>query len=156
QQRVIYAKVVSLVSLADRAQEISVVVTLICLLAIILMSLIMTRNITGPLALLKDQTKEIAAGNFAARASIRSPPEIAALAESLNSMGEKLREVDRLKADFFASMSHELRTPLTSIKEGTGLLLEGVGGPTSDKQRKLLQILAEESERLIGLVNSLL
>jgi two-component system, NtrC family, sensor histidine kinase GlrK len=156
QQRAIYAKVVNLVSLADRAQEISVVVTLICLLAILLMSLIMTRSITRPIALLKDQTKEIAIGNFAARASIRSPPEIAALAESLNAMGEKLREVERLKADFFASMSHELRTPLTSIKEGTGLLLEGVGGPTTEKQRKLLQILAEESERLIGLVNSLL
>ncbi|MBM4298495.1 MAG: HAMP domain-containing histidine kinase, partial [Deltaproteobacteria bacterium] len=50
----------------------------------------------------------------------------------------------------------ELRTPLTSIKEGTGLLLDGVGGETTDKQRKLLTILAEESNRLIGLVNSLL
>jgi two-component system sensor histidine kinase GlrK len=53
-------------------------------------------------------------------------------------------------------MSHELRTPLTSIKEGTGLLLDGVGGETTDKQRKLLTILAEESNRLIGVVNSLL
>jgi two-component system, NtrC family, sensor histidine kinase GlrK len=53
-------------------------------------------------------------------------------------------------------MSHELRTPLTSIKEGTGLLLDGVGGETSEKQRKLLGILAEESNRLISLVNSLL
>jgi two-component system sensor histidine kinase GlrK len=61
-----------------------------------------------------------------------------------------------MKTDFFASMSHELRTPLTSIKEGTGLLLEGVGGATTEKQRKLLTILAEESNRLIGLVNSLL
>ena len=61
-----------------------------------------------------------------------------------------------MKADFFASMSHELRTPLTSIKEGTGLLLDGVGGETSDKQRRLLGILAEESNRLITLVNTLL
>jgi two-component system sensor histidine kinase GlrK len=53
-------------------------------------------------------------------------------------------------------MSHELRTPLTSIKEGTGLLLDGVGGETTDKQRKLLGILAEESNRLINVVNSLL
>jgi two-component system sensor histidine kinase GlrK len=71
-------------------------------------------------------------------------------------MCQKLSELDRLKSDFFASMSHELRTPLTSIKEGTGLLLEGVGGATTEKQRKLLTILAEESNRLIGLVNSLL
>jgi two-component system sensor histidine kinase GlrK len=61
-----------------------------------------------------------------------------------------------MKADFFSSMSHELRTPLTSIKEGTGLLLDGVGGDTTEKQRKLLSILAEESNRLISVVNSLL
>jgi two-component system sensor histidine kinase GlrK len=61
-----------------------------------------------------------------------------------------------MKSDFFSSMSHELRTPLTSIKEGTGLLLEGVGGAITDKQKKLLNILAEESGRLIGVVNSLL
>jgi len=35
-------------------------------------------------------------------------------------------------------------------------LLEGVGGEITDKQRKLLGILAEESHRLIDLVNSLL
>ena len=156
QQRAIYAKVANLASVADRAQVVSVAITLICLLAIVLMSLLVTRSITRPIDLLKNQTNEIAAGNFTAGVPIKSPPEIGALAESLNAMGEKLREIDRLKADFFAAMSHELRTPLTSIKEGTGLMLEGVGGPTTDKQQKLLGILAEESNRLISLVNSLL
>jgi len=156
QQRAIHAKVANLAAVADRAQGIAVIATLVCLLAILLMSLLMTRTITRPIAQLKEQIREIAEGNFTPRAPIRSPPEIGALAASLNAMGEKLREVDRMKADFFASMSHELRTPLTSIKEGTGLLLEGVGGPTTDKQRKLLEIIAEESKRLIGLVSSLL
>jgi len=156
QQRAIYVKVANLASVADRAQEVAVTITLICLLAIVLMSLLVTRSITRPIDLLKNQTSEIAAGNFTASAPIKSPPEISALAESLNAMGEKLRQIDRLKADFFASMSHELRTPLTSIKEGTGLMLEGVGGPTTAKQQKLLGILAEESNRLISLVNSLL
>jgi two-component system, NtrC family, sensor histidine kinase GlrK len=53
-------------------------------------------------------------------------------------------------------MSHELRTPLTSIREGTNLFLEGQGGAVTEKQRKLLTIIAEESNRLISLVNSLL
>ena len=156
QQQAIYAKVANLAWDADRAQEVSVAITLICLLAIVLMSLLVTRSITRPLSLLKHQTSEIAAGNFTAAVPIKSPPEIGALAESLNAMGEKLREIDRLKTDFFAAMSHELRTPLTSIKEGTGLLLEGIGGPITEKQQKLLAILAEESNRLISLVNSLL
>ncbi len=37
-----------------------------------------------------------------------------------------------------------------------GLLREGVGGVLTDKQKRLLRILAMETDRLIGLVNSLL
>jgi two-component system sensor histidine kinase GlrK len=156
QQQAIAAKVTHLAAAADRAREVAVTITLVCLLAILLMSLWVTRSITRPIGMLKQRTQEIAAGQFSTTAAIAAPPEIGALADSLNAMGEKLREIDRLKADFFASMSHELRTPLTAIKEGTGLLLEGVGGTTTDKQRKLLAIIAEESERLISLVNTLL
>lgn len=78
------------------------------------------------------------------------------MAGAFNLMCHKLKDLDRMKSDFFASMSHELRTPLTSIKEGSGMLLEGVGGSMTDKQRKVLTILFEESNRLIHLVNSLL
>jgi two-component system sensor histidine kinase GlrK len=53
-------------------------------------------------------------------------------------------------------ISHELRTPITTIKEGTSLLLEGTCGSTTEKQGKLLTIIAAESNRLISLVNSIL
>jgi two-component system sensor histidine kinase GlrK len=156
QQHTTSAKLADLAAMADQAREMSIVIAVSCLLAIVLMSLLVTRSITAPIALLKRKTEEIAKGNFDSGVVVKSPPEIGALAEALSTMAEKLRELDRMKADFFASMSHELRTPLTSIKEGTGLLLEGVGGATTEKQRKLLAILAEESNRLISLVNSLL
>ena len=156
QQQTIYAKVSNLVAVSDRAQLVAGSIAVVCLLAILLLSLMLTRSITHPIELLKHKTREIAAGNFDVRVQVQSPPEIGELAEALNAMAEKLRELDRMKADFFAAMSHDLRTPLTSIKEGTGLLLDGVGGPTTERQRKLLAILAEESNRLIHLVNSLL
>jgi two-component system sensor histidine kinase GlrK len=75
---------------------------------------------------------------------------------AFNVMCDKLSKVDKMKSDFFSTMSHELRTPLSSIKEGIGLLQEGVGGTISDKQKRLLTILTEETNRLIGLVNALL
>jgi two-component system sensor histidine kinase GlrK len=156
QQQLTYTKVTDLAAAADQAREVSLTITAGCLLAIVLMSLLITHNITRPIGLLKNRTREIAKGNFEGRVEVKSPPEISELAAAIDSMCEKLQELDRMKADFFASMSHELRTPLTSIKEGTGLLLDGVGGETSDKQRKLLGILAEESNRLISVVNSLL
>jgi len=156
QQRVTRAKVADLAAAADQAGETAMIIAASCLLAIITMSLLITKSITRPIELLKSRTRDIAQGNFGGRVEVRSPPEIAELALAIDAMCQKLHELDRLKADFFASMSHELRTPLTSIKEGTGLLLDGVGGETSEKQRKLLSILAEESNRLISVVNSLL
>lgn len=156
QQQYTYSKVKDLAAAAEQARDISVLITVGCLAGIIAMSFLITRSITFPIGLLKNKTREIANGNFQGSLEIKSPPEIGDLALAINSMSAKLHEIDRLKADFFAYMSHELRTPLTSIKEGTGLLLEGVGGETTDKQRKLLTILAEESNRLINVVNSLL
>jgi two-component system sensor histidine kinase GlrK len=155
-QRNTYTKVRELADAGARAREAAVAITIASLLFILLLSLVIARSITKPISILKNKTREIARGRFEANLRLSSPPEIGELASSFNLMCQKLSELDRLKSDFFASMSHELRTPLTSIKEGTGLLLEGVGGATTEKQRKLLTILAEESNRLIGLVNSLL
>ena len=156
QQQLTYAKMTDLAIAADQASEIATLISVSCLLAIVLLSLWITKSITRPIALVKEKTRQIAHGNFEGKLLVRSPPEIGELAAAINAMCEKLHEIDRMKADFFASMSHELRTPLTSIKEGTGLLLEGVAGETTEKQRKLLGILAEESNRLITVVNSLL
>jgi two-component system, NtrC family, sensor histidine kinase GlrK len=151
-----YNKVRELADAGSRAREAAVTITIASLLFILILSLLIARSITRPISVLKNKTREIAKGRFEGDLRLSSPPEIGELAASFNLMCRRLSELDKLKSDFFASMSHELRTPLTSIKEGTGLLLEGVGGATTEKQRKLLTILAEESNRLISLVNSLL
>jgi len=156
QQQTTYSKVQELASAAAQAREAALSIAAGSLLAIVLMSLLITKSITRPLGALKAKTQDIARGNFDHPVQIKSPREIGELAVALNSMGQQLKELDRMKADFFASMSHELRTPLTSIKEGTGLLLDGVGGATTEKQQRLLGIITEESNRLISLVNTFL
>ena len=156
QEEATSAKLKQLAQTVDQALQVSIIITSACLIAIVLLSLLITRSITRPVALLKSKTRDIAEGRFDAGLRISSPPELAELAAAFNRMCERLGEIERMKADFFSSMSHELRTPLTTIKEGTRLLLDGVGGETTDKQRKLLTILAEESNRLMGVVNSLL
>ena len=151
-----YRKVRKLADAGAQARQAAVVITITSLAFILAISFVITRSITKPITMLKNKTREIAQGKFNGDLRVSSPPEIQALAAAFNLMCQKLNELERMKADFFASMSHELRTPLTSIKEGTGLLLEGVGGATTDKQQRLLTIVAEESNRLISLVNSLL
>ena len=151
-----YKKVRNLADAGAKARQAALVITVGSLIFILFISFVITRSITKPIAILKNKTREIAQGRLDGNLRISSPPEIRELAAAFNLMCQKLNELEKMKADFFASMSHELRTPLTSIKEGTGLLLEGVGGATTDKQQRLLTIVAEESHRLISLVNSLL
>jgi two-component system sensor histidine kinase GlrK len=105
---------------------------------------------------MRAKTVEISKGNFSGDLKVNSPSQIAELATAINTMCHRLQEVDDIKSDFFSHMSHELRTPLTSIKEGTAMLLDGLVGETSDKQQRILRIVVQESNRMIGLVNGLL
>ncbi len=129
---------------------------LMTVLLAILLSFFITRSITNPLIRLVKKTREISTGAFHCDLEVSAPPEIVELSEAFTLMCDRLREVDKTKADFFAMISHELKTPLTTIKEGTSLLLEGVGGSITEKQDRLLAIIATESERLTRLVNSIL
>ncbi|HTM09442.1 MAG TPA: HAMP domain-containing sensor histidine kinase [Verrucomicrobiae bacterium] len=149
-------KLTGLAAAGADAHRIAVFIAAAALILVLVISLVITRSVTRPLTILKERTSLIARGEFEGKVELSSPPEIADLAHAFNLMCDRLKDLDEMKSDFYSTMSHELRTPLTSIKEGIGLLLEGVGGAVSDKQRRLLTILAEESQRLISLVNSLL
>ncbi len=66
------------------------------------------------------------------------------------------REIAVMKNEFVSTVSHELRTPLTSIKGYVDLIVEGEAGDINDIQREFLQIVQENSDRLVSLINDLL
>jgi two-component system sensor histidine kinase GlrK len=155
-QKNIFSKIRNLDEAVPRSRRISFVMTAASVSFGIILAIYITRSITVPLSEMKKKTTEIASGIFEDNLNLPHPPEIGELAAALNLMCRKLKEVDKMKSDFFLLMSHELRTPLTSIKEGTTLLQEGLAGEITGGQKKLLTIIAEESNRLIELVTSLL
>jgi len=138
------------------AQRMSFTLFSAALLLVIIGVFMNTHGITKPLRVLMDKTKEISRGVFKGDLAIASPLEISELAGALNTMCEKLKEVESMKSGFFATMSHELRTPLASIKQGISLLRDHTAGPVTEKQKRLFTIVSEETNRLIELVNSLL
>lgn len=152
-----YNKVNKLGKAEVNASKVAITMGSVSLVFGIIISIYLTYTITSPLSLIKKKTKEIARGDFGNDLELSAPPEIEELAHAFNSMCAKLKEIDKLKSDFFSLMSHELRTPLTTIKEGTNIFLEGLEeGEATKKQKKLMTIINEESIRLINLVNSLL
>jgi len=117
---------------------------------------VIAQRMTRSLDLLSSATAEVAAGAFREPIAIQSRDEIGALARSFNSMASQLRQMEETKREFFATVSHELRSPLTSIRGAADLLRDGVPGPLTQKQERLMDIVAQSSERLLRLVNQIL
>ncbi len=65
-------------------------------------------------------------------------------------------KIDQMKTEFVSLASHQLRTPLTSIKWYTELLLDGKAKTLNQEQKSYLKEVDEATERMVGLVNSLL
>ncbi|HEY9627288.1 MAG TPA: PAS domain S-box protein [Coleofasciculaceae cyanobacterium] len=66
------------------------------------------------------------------------------------------RTLDRMKNEFISIVSHELRTPLTAIRGSLGLILRGVYDKKPEKKHRMIEIAAQESNRLVRLVNDIL
>lgn len=116
---------------------------------------VIAHRLTRSLRELSAATAAVAEGAYRP-APVEGRDEVAALARAFNAMAERLRELDQLKEGFLATLSHELRSPLTSMREGAHLLRDEVAGGLTPKQRRLVVIIQEGSERLLRLVNQLL
>jgi signal transduction histidine kinase len=143
------------VGTGDSATRLGVILAIALLLLYMTLFPIMNR-LTRELAARNKRLQELAEergrlfeGERGARAEAESVQRL--LAEQ----NEQLRELDRLKDEFVSLVSHELRTPLTSIRGYVELLLEEEG-QLDDDQRRFLEIVNRNSERLLALVADLL
>lgn len=74
-------------------------------------------------------------------------------AELEHKEANRLRDVDKLKSNFFANISHEIRTPLSLI---IGPLEQMINGSFTGDQQKYYRIMYKNGKRLLELVNQLL
>jgi signal transduction histidine kinase len=74
----------------------------------------------------------------------------------LEKANERLRELDRLKSEFFANVSHELRTPLTLILAPAASLSRESHGKLEPGQHTFVDTIHRNATRLLQLINDLL
>lgn len=55
-----------------------------------------------------------------------------------------------------ATLAHEIRTPLTIMQSAEGVLLEGMPGPLNERQRKFLESIHANTQRLINFSENML
>ncbi|WP_234985555.1 ATP-binding protein [Halarsenatibacter silvermanii] len=85
---------------------------------------------------------------------IRVAEEFWGVAGLLHDVSERWR-FEKLQQDFVANVSHELKAPLSSIKGSSEILLDGIV-EDRDKEKKYLNIILNESDRLSQLVDEIL
>ncbi len=86
----------------------------------------------------------------------RSQEMLVAALEKERQGVERLRQLDAAKNEFVSTVSHELRTPTTSIVGYTEMLRDGSAGEANADQLPLLDAIARNGERLIGIASDLL
>ena len=133
------------------------------------------RSVVVPLQRLTGVAERVTAGDLSARARVESRDEIGVLADSIDTMTQRLSQTilhlettsaeaqrakaaaevaNRAKSSFLANMSHELRTPLNAIL-GYAQILQDEPGP-GELQAGGLDKIRRGGEHLLSLINDLL
>ncbi len=76
--------------------------------------------------------------------------------DELDRFNQELRKLDQMKSNLLANVSHELQTPLVSIRGYTEMILRGRLGPTTEEQRRGLELSLRNVDRLISMIDGLL
>ncbi len=131
-----------------------VVAALVAAVLAFLISLFVSRRITGPLEELTDAAEDVAGGNLAVRVSPRADDEVGALATAFNAMADRLARDEQWRRDMTADLSHELRTPLATIQSRIEALEDGVL-PATPENLRVIGAEVERLGRLLGALRSL-
>ena len=116
-----------------------------------LFSVWLARHLLRPVQSLHNVTKQIAQGQFDARASILSDDELGELAMQVNAMAQSLQQNEVQRRKILSNISHELRTPLTVIRGEIEAMLDGI----RDLNPSGLKSLHEEVLRLNKLIDDI-
>jgi len=67
-----------------------------------------------------------------------------------------VKKMDQMKSDFVSMVSHEIRSPINSLLMQLKIILDGLAGETTPKQREILERATEKMLNLNNLVTELL
>ena len=129
------------------------IVTLVALAISILVSLLIVRSISKPLANLTEDARHCGR-QVLHRLDTSRNDEFAQLARDFNTM-TSASQLDEMKKDFVSHVSHELKAPLASMRETIQIMLEEIPGPLTDKQKRLLELNLQSGIRLTAMIGNL-
>jgi signal transduction histidine kinase len=111
-------------------------------------------NLSRPIRQVTQAINELSHGNRQAQVTARGPEEIQLLAQSFNSLSERLSSLEKARRQLLANLVHELGRPLGALRSAIQALAGGAG-----RDPQLLQDLTtgmdDEAARLQHLLDDL-
>lgn len=112
---------------------------------------VVTRRLLRPLDAVRTATRRIAAGQYDASVPPPREPELAALADDVNTLAGALADTETRRTRLLGDVAHEMRTPLTALDGYVEGLIDGVFAATSDN----FAAMGDELRRLHRLADDL-
>jgi two-component system, OmpR family, sensor histidine kinase BaeS len=127
------------------------IATVAAVLLAALAAALLSRAFLAPARALGDATHRLAAGDFEARARVRSADEFGQLADDFNLLARTLQRNEEMRRRMMADVAHELRTPLAVVHGELAAIKDGVRafGP------EILASLQAETRALGNLIDDL-
>ena len=117
----------------------------------IVISVLITRRLRRSLVDLGDAAVRISDGDYGLRVEGADSRELATLADSFNSMADKLAGVEGRRRRLLTDLAHEIRTPLASME----ICVESLEDGAIDSGPEAWQILAGQIDRISRLADDL-
>src|SRR5882672_6106134 len=95
-------------------------------------------------------------GGLVLALAVTGRDEISELGRAFNQMAARLREVDRLKEEFFSHISHDLRNPLAAIRLSAEALQERARAAGDAKQARYATVIDSSAARMMTMINQIL
>jgi len=120
-------------------------------LIVVVLTLVLSRHILGPVEVLTAAARRMAKGDLTQRVEVQTRDELGVLAQAFNAMADGLARLEILRRNMVTDVAHELRTPLSNIRGYLEAFHDGVMEPKPE----VLDSLYEEAMHLNRLVEDL-
>lgn len=151
---VIHTPMAALEASSEGFLKISYITFLIVFMLSLILLVFFTESVYIPLRKITTATEHYASGNMHYSLQLDSADEMGYLASILSYMAGEIAKGEDNQKKLVANVSHDFRSPLTSIKGFLEAIQDGTIPP--EMHGKYIDIVLNETDRLIKLTNSLL